>query len=440
MTRVATLFGGTTPETPVAFGPDRVVSAATLRGAARRVAEALSPAREGEEIVVLARDRVVFAAALCGAWEAGYGVALAPNAQPETLRAICGRPGVRTVVHDGEGDRGVDVGALVREARALDSPYPALPPERHLATVYTSGSTGEHRACAKSARQLLGEVAVLLEAFGDVAGARTLAVVPPHHIYGLLFGVLLPLSSGGAFLLGSVPHAASVAESLVRHRIDVLVSVPAHLAAMRAMPDLPPVRRVFSSGAPLAGDVAEDLARAGWCVTEVLGSSETGGIAWRERGAPWQPLPSVRVAVDAEERLLVDSPMLADDAGRPYRTTDRARLLSDGRFEHLGRADGVLKIGSRRVSVAEIERHLLRIDGVLDAAVLAVEVGGARGSETWAALVAPGVSVASVRAALRRWLEPVVLPRRYRFVESLPRRDTGKIRAADLRALFEGER
>lgn len=440
MTRMATPFGGTTPDTQVAFGEGRSVDAATLRGAARAVAELLpAPAEEGDEVVVLCRDRATFAAALLGAWEAGYGTALPPNAQPETVRAIRRRPGVRTVVHDGEGEKGIDVREAVRGARPLDEPYAPFPPERHLATVYTSGSTGEHRACRKSARQLLGEIALLLEAFPDAAGGRTLAVVPPHHIYGLLFGILLPLSSGGAFLIDPGPHAAAVAAALVRHRIDVLVSVPAHLAGMRALPELPRVRRVFSSGAPLHADTSRALsASAGWTITEVLGSSETGGIAWRDQaGDPWHPLPGVRVGVDEDGRLCVDSPLLADGAERPYRTGDCARLLPDGRFEHLGRSDGVLKIGSRRISVAEIERHLRGIEGVDDVAVLPVEVGGARGWETWVALVAPGLDAAAVRRELLRWLEPVVLPRRYRFVQALPRQETGKLREADLRALFE---
>jgi len=156
--------------------------------------------------------------------------------------------------------------------------------------------------------------------------------------------------------------------------------------------------------------------------------------------SPWEPLAGVRVAVGEDDRLLLDSPMLPPDWPRPWLSADRGRMLDDGRFEHLGRADGVLKIGSTRVSVAQLEQHLASIDGVEDAAVLPVEVGGARGWETWAVLVAPGLDVDAVRAALRRWLEPVVLPRRYRFVDQLPRTAHGKLRREDLRALFDHDR
>jgi acyl-coenzyme A synthetase/AMP-(fatty) acid ligase len=435
--KLATPFAGSRPDSIVAFDGARAVQAAELRGGAREVAGALPPPRRGEEVVVLCRDRVAFAAALLGAWEAGYGVALPPNARPETVRQIRERPGVRTVLHDGEGPKGIDVSPLVGDARALDAPYPTFAASRPLVTVYTSGSTGEHRPCPKNARQLLGEVAILIAAFPDAAGARTLAIVPPHHIYGLLFGVLVPLSSGGAFAIqpGHTPQA--VADAIVRDRVDVVVSVPAHLAGMRVLPALPRVRRVFSSGAPLPADTARAMAEGGWPVSEVLGSSETGGIAWRTKPeAPWTPLPSVSIAVDDDEHLLIDSPLLSDDTPRPYVSADRARLFPDGRFEHLGRADGVLKIGSMRISVAHLEQHLRDVDGVRDVAVLPVEVGGARGWETWAVLVAPGHDAASIRAGLRCWLDPVLMPRRFRFVEELPREPTGKLRRADLEALF----
>ena len=68
---------------------------------------------------------------------------------------------------------------------------------------------------------------------------------------------------------------------------------------------------------------------------------------------------------------------------------------------------------------------------------VAVEVGGARGWESWAAIVGAEHSVSTIREALLPWLDPVVLPRRVRFVDALPREPgTGKLRRDDLRALF----
>jgi 3-hydroxymyristoyl/3-hydroxydecanoyl-(acyl carrier protein) dehydratase len=112
-------------------------------------------------------------------------------------------------------------------------------------------------------------------------------------------------------------------------------------------------------------------------------------------------------------------------------------VRDDGRFELLGRADGVVKIGGSRVAVAEIERLLREIPGVTDAAVIAVDAPPPRRHELWAAVVAPTHSVPSLREALLRRVEPIAVPRRFRIVAALPREDNGKLVRARLLQLFE---
>ncbi|MEM1417389.1 MAG: AMP-binding protein [Myxococcota bacterium] len=437
---------------PVAWSTrdERGVRAGELRAAAHAIAAELPPlAPEAREVVVLCRDRALFAAALLGAWEAGYTVALPPNAQPGTVRELRQRPGVATVLHGGESDRGIDVSGALSAATSERALRP-LAPERTVVTLHTSGSTGPSAAHPKSTRQLLGEVGTLARAFPALGRGHVVSVPPPHHIYGLLFGVLTPLAFGGVMergglaagddpspLLGALPEASRV-----------LVTIPAHLRvlALRHELPLPSMRRVLSSGAPLPASTAEALAtRCGWRITEVLGSTETGGLATRERGAdapgPWTPFPGVEVSVGAEERLIVRSPLLREPGGR-YVSGDRVRLLADGsgRFEHLGRADGVVKVGALRVDLRDLQQRVLDLEGVADAAVLAEEVGGSRGWEIWAVVaLAPGVHLdrARLRKALRPHVPPVALPRRARFVARLPREPNGKLPRRALRALFD---
>jgi 3-hydroxymyristoyl/3-hydroxydecanoyl-(acyl carrier protein) dehydratase len=135
--------------------------------------------------------------------------------------------------------------------------------------------------------------------------------------------------------------------------------------------------------------------------------------------------------------MLLRSPFAATDASGWYRGADRIRARADGRFELLGRSDGVVKIGGSRVALAEVERELREGPGVADAAVVAVDTPSARRHELWAAVVAPGASVASLRAALLRRLEPIAVPRRFRIVAALPREESGKLVRARLLALFE---
>lgn len=440
------LLGRHGPSSRVAWERGRETLAEALVGHVAALAALLPEGTTGDEVVVMCRDRHRFTVAVLAAWQRGFVVALPPNAQPETMRRLRERPGVRTVFHDVDGALGVDVrdaavvhAARQRAGREPFAPFAPFPPERLLAKVYTSGSTGEHAVCPKTAGQLLGEASVLRDAFGIAAGARVLAMVPPYHIYGLLFGVLVPLVSGAA-VYRHTPLLAPEVAAVLREGVDVLVTVPAHLRALGLDEEAqPPLARVFSSGAPLAPEVAEQVrSRFGWKVTEVFGSTETGGIGWRQSGGegPYRPLPGVEVAAGEDGALEVRSPFLHPGAPQPHVGADRAEVEPDGRFTPLGRADGVLKIGGVRVALAEVERRLAGVEGVRDAAALAVEVGGARGHEVWAAVVAPELDAPAIRRALRAWLAPVAMPRRLRVVEALPREPNGKLPRRALEALF----
>lgn len=401
----------------VAEGPDgEFVTAGALRRRAGAVASRLR-AEGADARLIVASGRLEVAALLLGCWEAGVLAVLPPNAAPDTLSAL-----------------GSAVGGTLGDADAVDEGEAAgcLRPavETVVLRLWTSGSTGEPVAVDKTVGQLWGETAALASAFG--AAGRTVVTVPPHHIYGLLYGLLLPWATGGTFSLDTPLLPATVAARCAG--ATTLVTVPAHLRALVDVGTaLAGLRRLWSSGAPLPADTADGLEVAGVRATEVLGSTETGGIAWRQQAtdAVWTALPDVVVSEDGG-LLVVQSPW----SGGEVRSADRVELEGDGRFRHLGRADDIVKIASRRVSRSAVERAVLAVDGVADAAVLVVD--GAGGPRLVAGVVTE-LELGAVREALRRRLDGVTVPRLVRLV-SLPRQANGKLREADLRAAIEGAR
>jgi 4-coumarate--CoA ligase (photoactive yellow protein activation family) len=445
---------------PVALGEAGARSGRALTRDVLAVAARLPPPTPGSEVLVVCGDRYHVAVAALAAWQVGHAVALPPNAAPETVRALRRRPGVVLLLHDTDTEDPHDLRPWLAAAEsAPEGPGPAalreIPGDRTIATVYTSGSTGAHQACPKTAAQLLGEAAALVACFDVTAGRRVVATVPPHHLYGLLFSVLVPLAAGACFVRDTPLHAETVAATARRWGADILVSVPVHLRSLTVLApgELPPLARVFSSGAPLPVDTAAALGeRLGLQVTEIFGASETGGIAWRRHepvpgdrseALAWRPLPGVAVEADGEGRLLLRSPFLPPDAAQPFACADQIEPAPGGRFHLLGRRDGVLKIAGKRVALAEVEQRLLAQPGVADAAVAALEVGEPRGHEIVAAVV-PGAAgqdaaevVARVRHGLLQWFDPVVVPRRIRVVAALPREASGKLPRARLLALFE---
>jgi 4-coumarate--CoA ligase (photoactive yellow protein activation family) len=441
------LLGAHAASDLVCFGRRGPRGAGQLLAFAARIAAQL-PERESDpraaheppaRVVIACRDRYYFMAAWLAALQRGVEVWLPANGQPETVLGLGRSERVAALLHDQPGQPGIDVSVLERPDEQSAARF-QLPGAREPSIVlFTSGSTGAPQAHHKSLGQLLREAHAHLGEFG-LRGRRCAASVPPHHIYGLLFSVCVPLLGGGSALRDTPLFPRELCAEMVRFGADVMISVPPQLFALAqdTALALPLLHRVFSSAGPLAAEVHAALNARGLPVTEILGSTETGGIAFRERPeAPWRPLPQVRTSIDADSVLSVDSPWLADAAPRPLRTADRAERVGEG-FRYLGRADAVAKIGGRRVDLGDVEACLRAQPGVRDTRVLAVESGGARGLALWVVIEADAeLALDPLRAALARRFDPVTLPKRYRVVAALPRSESGKVPRSALLALFD---
>ncbi|NLY93952.1 MAG: AMP-binding protein [Myxococcales bacterium] len=429
------------PDDLVAFGAKGSRTRRDLLADAARVAAALPEPTDGSHVLlVFQHDRYLLAVALLAAFARGHAVTLPPNTRRDTIFELSERPETVAILHDTEAGIAIKIEPLL-EGAADVAPLEAagIPSREIIATLFTSGTTRAMTAWPKTAGQLLGEAAMLGETFAIERGAKIVATVSPGHIYGLLYTVLLPLLRGAAFLRETPLHAEAIAARVEAHAADVLVTVPAHLRSFEAVApeSFRSLSRVFASTAPLPEAHAEAfLARFGLPVTEVLGSTETGGIAHRERrpGTRFAPLRGVAVSVDHEGRLLVDSPYADARVERPFRTADLVALDDDGAFTHLGRADGVVKVGGKRVSLPALEDAIRAVPGVRDAAVLSVDGGAGRGAQILAAVAADESLAQAIRAALLDRFDPSCLPRRTVFVEALPREENGKLtRGAALR-------
>lgn len=446
------------PDDIVAFGAAGRRTAADLLADAASLAHGLPAASpDSHVLLVFERDRYQMAAALLAALDRGHAVALPPTTRIDSILAVQRRPETVAMLHD------IDAGLGIRASDVLNRPDPAAsssssqspsgvevrplsapfrPHAGVMATVFTSGTTGPMTAWRKTRAELLAEAHWLAETFDVGVGDRIVATVAPGHIYGLLFTVLLPLLRGAAFSRETPHHAEAIARCVRADAAQVLVTVPVQLRACAGLPAgaLAGLQRVFSSTGPLSDSVAKAFAaRHGVAVTEILGSTETGGIAHRTRRGTetprWQPFDVVRVSVAGADRLCVDSPFLQPDLPRPFETADRIELGSDGSFIHLGRMDGVVKIGGRRVSLAEMEDCLQEQPEVEEAVVVAVP-DGVRGDRLLAAVTPASCPLGPLRKRLLERFEPTCLPRRTLAVDALPVGPSGKLARSRLLRLF----
>ncbi|HEX7154085.1 MAG TPA: AMP-binding protein [Thermoanaerobaculia bacterium] len=122
--------------------------------------------------------------------------------------------------------------------------------------------------------------------------------------------------------------------------------------------------------------------------------------------------------------------------GRIYHTGDLGQFSVDGTFVFLGRRDDQVKIRGYRVELREIEAALMQLDGVREAACVAVKEDAE--PRLHAFLVANdgrAPAPAAIRARLRVWLPEWKVPDDVHFVPALPATLTGKIDRKLLREL-----
>jgi acyl-coenzyme A synthetase/AMP-(fatty) acid ligase len=208
-----------------------------------------------------------------------------------------------------------------------------------------------------------------------------------------------------------------------------------------ALPVAPGV--IFSSGGPLNGaDAALWRGRVPGGVAEVYGSTETGGIAWRNQGpdpasADWTPFDDVTLAFQAG--ALVVTSFRAGPL--PLRLQDAAEPLPDGRFRLLGRLDRIIKLEEKRIALPELEKALEAQPWVARAALVLLE--GVRPTLGAVVVLKPGAPsergllVRTLRAHLGLRFEIMALPKRWRFPRELPYDARGKLTPRALAGLFQ---
>lgn len=467
MTALSRLFAAPAADGPVAFGREGARTNADLRRDVATLAARLAPVA-GARLALHCHDAYAFAVGLLAAGQVGAVAVLPPSRQPGALLRLAGD--VAGFLLDG-----ADAPERI-EGRPCWSPLAGPGPEARLVALareaawvehFTSGTTGDEKPVAKAVRHLEDEVAVLGAEFADAlaGGARMLSTASPQHLYGLLFRVLWPLAAGRPFLRTPILHPEELAPYMDEADF-ALASTPVALRRLADRAELASraarCRAVFSSGGPLDADVAHRVAEAlGAPPVEVYGSTETGGIAvrqqWRGHEA-WRPLPGVAVELDPEDgRLVVTSAFVS--SGEPVgggmtrlATGDRGEfaargeLAEAGGFRLLGRADRVVKIAEKRLSLPDMESRLREHPAVADVALVLMEDGP--GEPRVAAVVVPTAEGRALHAAggrraigrelaehLARDFDRVLLPRAWRVADALPRDAQGKTSVRALRAL-----
>ncbi|MDR1811465.1 MAG: AMP-binding protein [Candidatus Fibromonas sp.] len=395
--------------------------------------------RDYSKCVLQMQDLYRFAVSFFAVLQAKKTLLLTSNAQPGFLKEICDSQTLHLTEDLYK--------KICSEANAENPPKDLnIEPDAEI-ILYTSGTTGEPKGVHKFFHQLSAECEVLAEFLGEQKNILFCRTVSHYHIYGLLFSFLLPVRLGCPFRRDLLEFPESL--NSLNGKKTALVSSAAFLKRIRAEDySDSSITAIFCSGGVLHREVAENASKilGAWPV-EIYGSTETGGIAHRcsKNGLEWQPFPVCKLSIADNACLRVKSPYIANSDG--FVTGDLAEFLDNGKFLLSGRADSIVKIEEKRISLAEVEKRI-RASGLVHEVVVALVDSSSRqclgaalvlneqGEKKFRDFTAMQKN-SYFRNYLSDFLEGVTIPRKWRYLKSLPQDSQGKIKAGDIKKLFE---
>jgi long-chain acyl-CoA synthetase len=314
------------------------------------------------------------------------------------LAALRGRfPGLRRVVcMEGAAEGAVPSEEWLKHGEGEGSPASAaLSPDSLAGIVYTSGTTGRPKGVMLTHRNVVSNVAALLQIMEVRQDDLFLSFLPLSHTFERTVGYYLPIASGSC-----VAHARSVkelGEDLREIRPTLLVSVPLiyerayaklqeNFFARLALPGIDyfvgrklraqfggRLRFAIAGGAPMPLAIAKRFAGLGVEVLQGYGMTESSPVVAanvpgdNDPATVGRPIPGVEVRIGANDELLVKGPnVMAGYLNRPEDTqraieegwlhTGDQAALRDGRIVIKGRIKDILVTSSgEKIAPADLE-------------------------------------------------------------------------------------
>jgi fatty-acyl-CoA synthase len=339
---------------------------------------------------------------------------------------------------------------------------------------YTSGTTGEPKACMHTHRTTMHTLVASMRWFTVQPESTLLAVAPFFHVTGMQGSMNGPLYNGNTVVLLTRWDRVVAAECVQRYRIESWSAVPTMIQDFFMNPnidryDLSSIRRLSGGGAPMPAAVAQRLLHRGITYCEGYGLSET--MAPTHLNPPDRAKPQClgipiygvdsRVVDSAtgDERaagevgeIVVHGPQvflgywnkpqdsaqafIEIDGKRFLRTGDLGRVDEDGYFFMVDRLKRMINASGFKVWPTEVESLMYQHPAVLEACVIGA--GDAHRGETVKAFVVlrpewkGRIEAASIVDWCRDNMAAFKVPRIVEFIDALPKSGSGKIKWREL--------
>ncbi len=444
--------------------------------------------RHGDRVALLTLNRIEVPLVLLALMQLGAAaVPLNPASAPDDWSYILSHAGARGIIGTPDLLARVAENASLEFRRSIvelgdgvTSAATESLAEALAVILYTSGTTGAPKGVGLCQRNLLANAWSMARNFG-LHGTTQLAVLPLFHAHAFGFGLMTALSTGGQLVFCEKLDPFSWAEQIRAQSVTVTSVVPTLLPVLLATnlraADVPTLRHILVSSAPLTPDMAHAWqTQVGIPLIQGWGLSEYTNFACcidpaetteaREQLMFGQEVPSIGGVLPGTEVQVVglDGAVLGEgergelcvrgpsrmlgyynDAEQTAKTIDPAdkggwlhtgdegyfRLRGDRPMFYIsGRIKEIIIRDGEKYSPLAIERRLVALLPGLTGKIAVVGFPhSARGEEV--GLYFEGDLDDEMQSALRTTIESVPVAERPKVVlfgaEPIPRTHTGKV-------------
>ncbi|MCI0505902.1 MAG: AMP-binding protein [Gammaproteobacteria bacterium] len=359
---------------------------------------------------------------------------------------------------------------LVEHTKPLPAPVDVIPNDL-AALIYTSGSTGTPKGVMQTHQAMVFAAWSLIEYQRLTDKDRIMLVLPIAFDYGL-YQLLMAMKLGATLIVEkSFAFPADIYTRIKEQQATVLPAVPTIFATMissykKKEIQFPGIKRITNTAASLSKEFIPYLHQIfpNALIYSMYGLTECKRVSYLEPELIDVKPESVGKAIPGTEVYLLTpegnpvapgekgilyvrgphimagywkQPQLTDEMLKPGKlpgervlcTHDWFKMDDEGFLYFAGRTDDIIKTRGEKVSPLEVEKTLVQIEGIEEAAVIGVD-DEILGQAIRAFVVADSASKLDgkkIKQLCLAKLENYMAPRDVIFLDKLPKNSNGKI-------------
>ncbi len=370
------------------------------------------------------------------------------------------------------------------EKLSVDVHLPRLLENDLACLIYTSGSTGKPKGIICTHHNMVTAARSIIQYLENTRDDVILDVLPLSFDYGL-YQVLMCFMFGGTLVLEpSFAYIQDIVAAIEKEKttgFPIIPSISAMLLKLKNFPhkQLGSLRYITNTGAAWPVSHIRRLRELlpGVKLFSMYGLSECKRVSYlppelidKHPDSVGIPMPNLEVMIVDRRgkpvpagkpgQLLVRGPTVMQGYWRDKKLTKRVfrqgryaedrwlytgdifRQDENGLLYFVGRRDRQIKSYGHRINLAEVERVISGLEGIVEVAAVPVpdEIGGAVVGVFAAARKGTRMDENSIRHHCQQNLEPYKIPRHIWLMDSLPKTQNGKINYKKLMTSLKKEK